>query len=140
MRWRVGKQGGSRAAVDGDKTPDSPRYRALGNAVCVNVVRWIAQRMIATERGSYVSFHNRKEVNRTRKPHRCSGCLETIPAGSKATYHAWANGNFGYYYLCVVCQEYADKHDDYLDCDGMFADGDIGEARRERERWEAARN
>jgi site-specific DNA-cytosine methylase len=27
-------------------TINSPRYRALGNAVCVNVVRLIAQRMI----------------------------------------------------------------------------------------------
>ena len=36
-------------AIDGDKTPDSPRYRALGNAMTVNVVRWIGERIMAAE-------------------------------------------------------------------------------------------
>lgn len=31
----------------GDKTPDSPRYRALGNAVCVNVAEWIGRRLMS---------------------------------------------------------------------------------------------
>jgi len=30
--------------LDG-KTPDSPRYRSLGNAVCVNVAEWIGKRI-----------------------------------------------------------------------------------------------
>lgn len=34
-------------AIDGDKTPDSPRYRALGNAMTVNVTRWIGRRILA---------------------------------------------------------------------------------------------
>lgn len=31
----------------GDDTPDSPRYRALGNAVCVPVAEWIGRRILA---------------------------------------------------------------------------------------------
>lgn len=31
----------------GDKTPDSPRYKACGNAVCVNVAEWIGRRLIS---------------------------------------------------------------------------------------------
>jgi DNA-cytosine methyltransferase len=31
----------------GDKTPDSPRYKACGNAVCVNVAEWIGKRIKA---------------------------------------------------------------------------------------------
>jgi DNA (cytosine-5)-methyltransferase 1 len=30
----------------GDKTPDSPRYKACGNAVCVNVAEWIGKRIM----------------------------------------------------------------------------------------------
>jgi len=33
-----------------DPTPDSPRYRALGNAVTVPVVEWIGRRILAAER------------------------------------------------------------------------------------------
>ncbi len=31
----------------GDKTPDSPRYKACGNAVCVNVAEWIGKHLKA---------------------------------------------------------------------------------------------
>lgn len=33
--------------------PDSPRYRALGNAVCVNVAEWILRRLVAVDAASY---------------------------------------------------------------------------------------
>lgn len=33
-------------AIDGDKTPDTPRYKALGNAVTVPVAEWIGQRIV----------------------------------------------------------------------------------------------
>ena len=33
-------------AIDGENTPDSPRYKAIGNAVCVNVAEWIGRRII----------------------------------------------------------------------------------------------
>lgn len=36
-------------AIDGERTPDSPRYRALGNAVCVPVAQWIGRRIIECE-------------------------------------------------------------------------------------------
>lgn len=32
--------------IDGDKTPDAPRYRALGNAVAVPVAEWIGRRIM----------------------------------------------------------------------------------------------
>jgi len=32
-------------AVDGDRTPDSPRYRAIGNGMAVPVVEWICCRI-----------------------------------------------------------------------------------------------
>ena len=36
-------------AIDGENTPDSPRYKAIGNAVCVNVAEWIGRRIIREE-------------------------------------------------------------------------------------------
>lgn len=33
-------------AVDGDKTPDTPRYKAIGNAVTVSVAEWIGRRIM----------------------------------------------------------------------------------------------
>jgi len=30
-------------------SPDSPRYKALGNSMCVNVMRWIGERIQAVE-------------------------------------------------------------------------------------------
>jgi len=36
-------------AIDGENTPDSPRYKALGNAVCVDVAEWIGRRIIREE-------------------------------------------------------------------------------------------
>lgn len=33
-------------AIDGENTPDSPRYKAIGNAVCVNVAEWIGRRIM----------------------------------------------------------------------------------------------
>lgn len=40
--------GGCGHSVCGCKCPDGPRYRALGNAVAVPVVRWIADRLKVT--------------------------------------------------------------------------------------------
>ena len=36
-------------AVDGDDTPDSPRYAACGNGVVSNVGEWIGRRIMAVE-------------------------------------------------------------------------------------------
>jgi len=34
-------------AIDGEKTPDAPRYRAVGNAVVPQVAEWIGRRLLA---------------------------------------------------------------------------------------------
>jgi hypothetical protein len=77
------------------------------------------------------------EVKRTCKPHQCFGCLETIPVGSSARYITgnW-EGSWSYYYLCQACCAYVDEHgwDDVCEGDGYFHAGDIGKARREKER------
>lgn len=33
-----------------DECPDSPRYKACGNSMCVNVMRWIGMRIEEVER------------------------------------------------------------------------------------------
>lgn len=33
----------TRVVIDGKPAADTPRYRALGNTMCVNVMRWIGQ-------------------------------------------------------------------------------------------------
>lgn len=33
-----------------DECPDSPRYKACGNSMCVNVMRWIGERIEKVER------------------------------------------------------------------------------------------
>lgn len=33
-----------------DQCPDSPRYKACGNSMCVNVMRWIGMRIENVER------------------------------------------------------------------------------------------
>ena len=43
-------------AIDGDKTPDGPRYRALGNSMAVPVMRWIGERINAQETALGASF------------------------------------------------------------------------------------
>ena len=35
---------------DADACPDGPRYKALGNSMAVNVMRWIGQRIDAVEK------------------------------------------------------------------------------------------
>lgn len=37
--------------IDGDRTPDAPRYRALGNAVAVPVAEWIGRRIMRVALG-----------------------------------------------------------------------------------------
>lgn len=37
-------------AIDGENTPDSPRYKAIGNAVCVNVAEWIGRAILKEAR------------------------------------------------------------------------------------------
>lgn len=39
------RRDGSWVAVDVDETPDTPRYKALGNSMAVPVMRWIGERI-----------------------------------------------------------------------------------------------
>ena len=39
-------------AVLKEQCPDSPRYKACGNSMCVNVMRWIGMRIENVERRS----------------------------------------------------------------------------------------
>ena len=38
--------------VEVEETPDAPRYKAMGNSMCVNVMRWIGERIDACERAA----------------------------------------------------------------------------------------
>lgn len=72
----------------------------------------------------------------TRKPHRCSGCLaEIAPKTRVSCLTATDCSKLFSYYLCLVCEEYCDKH---------FAFGDTfltGEIRaNDPEGWEAVRD
>jgi hypothetical protein len=81
-----------------------------------------------------MSFYAERHIKKTAKPHRCTGCLEMIPAGSPATYLAGKHDDFWTAYICGDCKVYMDEYDDYfVDDDQRWNEGDIGEARRERE-------
>ena len=80
-----------------------------------------------------MSFYAERHIKKTTKPHRCTGCLETIPAGSPATYLAGKHDDFWTAYICGDCKVYMDEYDDYLDDDGCWSEGDIRIARHERE-------
>lgn len=77
-----------------------------------------------------MDFYNERRVKRTRKEHKCFGCLKKLLTGSTAFYVSGVyEGDFGAYYLCIPCR-------DYLDCnlceDGDFwSEGDLGDARRQ---------
>ncbi len=78
-----------------------------------------------------MSFRDQRYIQRTRKDHKCWGCLEKIPTGSRALYVAGTvDGEFGAAYYCEKCDEFMTNHPDYFDGDGVSA-GEIGEARRE---------
>ena len=75
-------------------------------------------------------IHNRKTVN-TRKEHRCEGCFEIIPKGTKAEHckGKW-DGRFYDYHLCEPCRKYMDTYMDDL-ADTGFMPGEIKEFRME---------
>lgn len=58
-------------------------------------------------------FYSKSNIKKTRKPHKCFGCCRTIPAGSPAIYIASnEGGDFGTWYLCPECDDYASKYMD----------------------------
>lgn len=86
-----------------------------------------------------MSFYREKRV-KTRKSHKCHGCLKAHPAGSAMLYFAtvWF-GEFIAGYLCFECRDWIDGHDRYI-AKNMYAlkPGIIGEMRREEELRDAA--
>lgn len=61
----------------------------------------------------------------TRKPHKCWGCAEEFPSGSKLRkYVAVDNGEFQASYYCPDCDERVTEIDDYVLQEG-FAMGEI---------------
>lgn len=47
----VKQKDGTYKAVEVDETPDTPRYKALGNSMAVPVMRWIGERIQSVEDG-----------------------------------------------------------------------------------------
>lgn len=42
---------GTWSAVPVSETPDTPRYKAMGNSMCVNVMQWLGKRIQAVDEG-----------------------------------------------------------------------------------------
>lgn len=60
-------------------------------------------------------FDERKQVT-TRKDHKCMGCVEVIPKGSKAIFHKGKyDEEFYRYHLHIECHQYMVKKKSYLD-------------------------
>lgn len=54
IRKKVKKnRDGSWDAVEVDETPDTPRYKAMGNSMAVPCMRWIGERIDMVERGDW---------------------------------------------------------------------------------------
>jgi hypothetical protein len=69
----------------------------------------------------------------SRKNHRCFGCAQCIPSGTKVKYYAgiW-EGDFSYGYICAVCEIVLEDFDSYED---TYYEGDLYE---DRELWQSA--
>jgi len=83
-------------------------------------------------------FYNERKVKKTRKEHKCFGCIIKLPIGSTAFYISSVyEGNFGTYYLCIKCRGYLDKNPEVAR-EGYF-EGDIRAAILEDEEWRKQR-
>lgn len=96
---------------------------------------------VSGEGGSDVSdtiLHDKRVT--TRKPHKCFGCRDMMPAGTVAWYTAgrWS-GEFFAHYLCETCNDWIMEN---LDRFEEFGEGDVKidreEAARDAEREERA--
>lgn len=77
-------------------------------------------------------FQSERQIKKTRKDHKCFGCCENIPKGTKAFYITDVeNGKFGAYYLCEQCREYIDRSP--FERGDSFSEGDLGSVRRQEE-------
>jgi len=77
-------------------------------------------------------MYNEKYVV-SKKNHRCFGCCQCIPSGTKVKYFTGVcDGDFYYGYLCPVCVIVLEDFDNY---DDKYYEGDLYE---DRELWEIA--
>ena len=90
---------------------------------------------------SYLSH----QLVKTRKRHRCWGCVDVFPAGTMMHRMVYKDGGLVTTYCCEPCQQYVDeacKRDRYLELDG-FEWGWVRESKQEAaleaERMEAKR-
>lgn len=86
-------------------------------------------------------FYTIRQVEKTKKAHKCLGCMQGIPTGSKCSYAAGVyEGNFRAYYLCVKCRDYLRRNPEFdkesLEENGIrYAMLEDEEWRKERERF-----
>lgn len=75
-------------------------------------------------------------IKKTRKPHRCHGCLEVIPAGSEALANTNTDsGEIYTLYFCVACRDWLKS--ECRECRMCYEDpgmmeGDIKACRQDR--------
>jgi hypothetical protein len=75
-------------------------------------------------------FISEKPVNKTRKDHKCDGCLKIILKGSPCMTAAGTfEDHFFSYRICLVCDDFLKGHREYF-VDGWH-EGDIGHSRME---------
>ena len=81
-----------------------------------------------------------QHIVKTRKPHRCFGCLEMIPAGANVDRSTIVDGALIYTaYLCEDCVEFSETlPSDYWTDNGCYYEGDLAIAKREEE-WKLAK-
>lgn len=76
-------------------------------------------------------LHNRDFVI-TRKEHKCEGCFDKIPAGSKVEYFKGRfDGDWYSYYLCDPCNDFVGSSD--FEWGDGFTPGEIKYLREEAE-------
>jgi hypothetical protein len=84
-----------------------------------------------------MSFHSSKIVV-TKKEHRCTGCYDTFPAGTKMKkVSGHFDGDFYYGYLCNTCSEFLNKYSkEYsIDTEG-FLEGSL----KDFDEWNESKN
>ena len=75
--------------------------------------------------------HIRSAEVKIRKEKKCFCCYEKFPKGTKMnTSTNVGDGRIYTLYICDECEEYMSKHD-VADCDGIYYEGCVAEAKRE---------
>ena len=80
-----------------------------------------------------------QRIVKTRKSHRCFGCLEMIPTGSNVLRSTITDGGEIYAnYLCKDCMAFSKTLPSDYWVDGCYHEGDLAIAKRE-EGWKLAK-